>query len=316
MQLHQLRYLVAVADERGFTRAAARLHVAQPSVSGSIRSLERELGTELFHRSGGSVVLTSAGEALLPWARQVLDDCEAGRAAVSDLIGLRRGRLSLGATPSLTTQLLAPVVSQFHLRYPGLELSLREDGSRSLVSALERGELDLAVVILPINRSWVRTEALVEEDLVLAVPSGHHLAGHPSASITDLEHVPLVMFRDGYDLREVTVAACRNAGFAPRFSVEGLEMDGALALCAAGLGATVVPASVVAPNGPLVALPFHDVQLRRTIGLASRRDRTLPSAAKAFADAVRSSLPSLAANGGRVTAPGAARDHALGPIRP
>jgi len=291
MQLHQLRYLAAVAEERGFTRAAAQLRVAQPSVSAAVRALERELGIELFHRSGGEVTLTPAGEALLPWARQVLADCEAGKAAVEDLMGLRRGRLSLGATPTLTTGLLAPLLADFHRRYPHLEVSLREDGSRHLVTALERGLLDLAVVILPINHSWVRTEALTDEDLVLAVPPDHLLAGRPSIDVADLEDVPLVMFRDGYDLREATLAACRGAGFAPTFSVEGLEMDGVLALCAAGLGAAVVPVSVVAPGGPLVAVPFRDAPLRRTIGLASRQNRTPPPAARAFADALRASIP-------------------------
>ncbi len=93
MQLHQLRYMVCVAEERRFTRAAARLHVAQPSVSSAISALEQELGAPLFHRARSEVVLTGAGEAFLPWARQVLADCEAGAAAVRDLMGLRRGRL-------------------------------------------------------------------------------------------------------------------------------------------------------------------------------------------------------------------------------
>ncbi|MDQ6838958.1 MAG: LysR family transcriptional regulator [Actinomycetota bacterium] len=307
VQLHQLRYVVSVAEERGFTRAAARLLVAQPSVSAAVRSLERELGTELFHRSGGGVNPTPAGEALLPWARQVLADCEAGRAAVGDLMGLRRGRLSLGATPTLTTVVLAPVLAQFHRHYPGLDVSLTEDGSRHLVSALEHGELDLAVVILPINHSWVRTEALADEELVLAVPVDHPLAGQTSVGIAELEDLPLVMFRDGYDLREATLAVCRTAGFAPTFAVEGLEMDGVLALTAAGLGGAVVPASVVSLTADLVAIPFRDRDLRRTIGLAYRRDRTPPPAARAFADALRSAqrsalLTGSPGNGQRATA--------------
>jgi DNA-binding transcriptional LysR family regulator len=249
--------------------------------------LERELGIELFHRSGGEVTLTPAGEALLPWARQALADCDAGRAAVGDLKGLRRGRLSLGATPSLTTGLLAPVLAEFHRRYPDLELFLREDGSRNLVTALERGDLDLAVVILPVAGSWVHTEALADEDLILAIHRSHELAGRACVGIADLDGLPLVMFRDGYDLRESTLAACRSGGFAPTFSVEGLEMDGVLALAAAGLGAAVVPASAVDPGGALAAVPFQGVEVRRTIGLASRRDRTPAPATRAFADLLR-----------------------------
>jgi DNA-binding transcriptional LysR family regulator len=275
VQLHQLRYVVSVAEHRSFTRAATHLFVAQPSVSAAVRALERELGIDLFHRSRGTVTLSPAGEAFLPWARQVLADCDAGLAAVGDVLGLQRGRLSLGATPSITTDLLPPLLTEFHTRYPRIELSMQEGGSRHLVTSLERGDLELALVILPVERSWVRTEALIEERLVLAIPPNHPLAGRQTVSVADLEDLPLVMFRDGYDLREVTVAVCRRAGFHPTSVIEGLEMDGVLACCAAGLGAAVVPASV---------------DVRRTIGLASRLDHPLSHATRAFVDILRHRL--------------------------
>ena len=288
MQLHQLRYMVCVAEERRFTRAAARLHVAQPSVSSAISALEQELGAPLFHRARSEVVLTGAGEAFLPWARQVLADCEAGAAAVRDLMGLQRGRLSVGATPSLITNLLPPVLAAFHADHPGLELTVHEAGSQDLVHRLEEGEIDLAVVILPVNRPWMETTALMEEDLVLAVQPGHPLADRRGIRVAELEGVPLVMFKDGYDLRETTMDACRRAGFAPVLAVSGLEMDGALALARAGVAAAVVPESVVPPEDPLRAVHFRDGALRRTIGLASRKDRPLSPAAVAFVAALRS----------------------------
>ncbi len=291
VQLQQLRYVIAVAEEHGFTQAAARLQVSQPSVSSSVRALERELGIELFRRSGRDVVASAAGEALLPWARQAIADCEAGRSAVGNLLGLRGGTLSLGATPSLTTGVVAKALVAFHQRYPGVVLSVHEDGSQNLVSALERGALDLAVVILPINRSWVHTEALADEDLVLAVSEGHPMHGRASVAVADLEDLPLVMFRQGYDLREATVAVCRAAGFAPTFSVEGLEMDGVLALTGGGLGAAVVPSTVVSASSGLGTVPFSDGALRRTVGLASRHNRTTP-ASRAFGDTLRAVLAS------------------------
>jgi DNA-binding transcriptional LysR family regulator len=278
--------MVSVAEEGRFTRAAARLHVAQPSVSSAISALEQELGAPLFHRARNEVVLTGAGEAFLPWARQVLADCEAGTAAVRDLLGLRRGHLSIGATPSLTTNLLPPVLAAIHGEHPGLELTVYEAGSQDLVRRLEEGEIDLAVVILPVNRPWIETSPLTEEELVLAVQPGHRLADRKSIRVGELEGVPLVMFKDGYDLREATMDACRQAGFAPALAVSGLEMDGALALARAGVAAAVVPESVVLRDGALRAVRFRGGALQRRIGLASRRDRPLSPAAVAFVSAL------------------------------
>jgi DNA-binding transcriptional LysR family regulator len=287
MQLHQLRCVVSVAEERRFTRAAARLHVAQPSVSSAVAALEQELGAPLFYRDRSEVSLTGAGEVFLPWARQVLADCEAGAAAIRDLLGLEKGRLVLGATPSLTTNVLPPVLAAFHSAHPGVELAVHEAGSQELVERLERGEMQLAVVILPVDRPWVQTEALMEEELVLAVHTDHPLANRRSVRVAELEHVPLVMFKDGYDLREATLAACRQAGFAPVMAMQGLEMDGVLALASAGVAAAVVPASVVPPSGPMRAIRFRGGTLKRTIGLASRVDRPFTPAADAFVTALK-----------------------------
>ena len=121
---------------------------------------------------------------------------------------------------------------------------------------------------------------------MLAVDAGHPLAGRRTIRVAELERVPLVMFKDGYDLREATIEACRRAGFAPVLAMSGLEMDGALALAAAGVAAAVVPESVVPPEGPLRAVRFRGGALRRRIGLASRRDRPLSPAAQAFVAAL------------------------------
>ncbi|MDE3202676.1 MAG: LysR family transcriptional regulator [Acidobacteriota bacterium] len=296
MQLQQLRYMVCVAEEKRFTRAAARLHVAQPSISSAVAALEQELGATLFHRDRSEVTLTGAGEVFLPWARQVLADCDAGAAAVRDLLGLERGRLVIGATPSLTTNLLPPVLSRFHVDHPGVEMTLHEAGSQELVERLSRGEMDLAVVILPVDRPSVQADALMQEELVLAVNRSHPLAHRRVIRVNELETVPLVMFKDGYDLREATLAACRQAGFVPVMAMQGLEMDGALALAAAGVAAAVVPGSVVAATGPLKAIRFRGASLQRTIGLASRRDRPLSPSAAVFVDALRRHMEKLHAD--------------------
>ncbi|MFI8852472.1 LysR family transcriptional regulator [Streptomyces sp. NPDC053499] len=286
MQLQQLRYFAAVADTRHFTRAAQREHVAQPSLSQQIRSLERELGAELFHRARGHISLTDAGEALLPLARRILADTETARREVQEVAQLRRGRVRLGATPSLCASLVPDVLRAFHERYPGVELVVHEDGSQDLVRVLAAGELDLALIITPLAAQGpvLATAELLSEELVVVsapdAPAPVRRSGSRSRiRVEDLRDRPLAMFRRGYDLRELTVAACREAGFEPVFGVEGGEMDAVLGFVRAGLGVAVVP-RMVADRSGLRVTRFAAPGLHRTISVAHRADVSPPRAAR------------------------------------
>ena len=288
MHLQQLRYVAAVAETRHFTRAAEREHVAQPSLSQSVRALERELGAELFHRARGHITLTDAGEALLPLARRILADTETARREVQEVAQLRRGRVRLGATPSLCASLVPDALRTFHARYPGIELHVHEDGSQDLVRTLAAGELDLALVITPLAGqapALTTTELLREELVVVSSPDAPPVTGTGNGGagggirIGDLRGRPLAMFRHGYDLRELTVAACREAGFEPEFGVEGGEMDAVLGFVRAGLGVAVVP-SMVAERSGLVTTAFAAPGLHRTISVAHRGDVSPPRAAR------------------------------------
>ena len=283
MELQQLRYFVAVADSGTFTSAARVLHVAQPSVSKQVRKLESDLDAILLERRKAGIALTDAGEILLPWARRVLADVDGARAEVAGLTSLERGRLSVGATPSLSTVLLPRVLASFHGAHPGLTLSVVEAGSRDLVDRLASGDLDLALVILPVPREELfDTTPLLREELVLAVSKRHPLAKRKTVKVGELRGVPLVMFRDGYDLRSATIAACEQAGFHPTFAIEGAEMDGVLRMAAAGVGVAIVPSMVVEKGGPLVAVRLMQPTLSRSVGVAFRRDRHRSRAADAF----------------------------------
>ncbi|MFJ8311517.1 MULTISPECIES: LysR family transcriptional regulator [unclassified Streptomyces] len=283
MQFQQLLYFVAVAETRHFTRAAERVHVSQPSLSQQIKALENELGAELFSRARGNIALTDAGEALLPLARRILADADTARIEVQELAQLRRGRVRLGATPSLCTGLLPDVLRAFHDRHPGIQLLIEEGGSHDLVRELARGALDLALIVLPLPAASpaLTTIELLQEDLVVVSSPAEAPPGDgPRVRIADLRQAPLVMFRHGYDLRELTVAACRAEGFEPAFTVEGGEMDAVLGFVRAGLGVAVVPSMVAARAGDLRVTPLARPGLRRTIALAHRSDVDPPRAAR------------------------------------
>ena len=289
MQFQQLAYFVAVADTRHFTRAAEAVHVSQPSLSQQIRALEKELGAPLFSRARGNIALTDAGEALLPLARRILADADTARHEVLELAQLRRGRVRLGATPSLCTGLLPDVLRDFHDRHPGIQLLIEEGGSHGLVRELARGALDLALVALPLPSPSpaLTTVELFQEDLVVVSSAAADPADLPRSPlrIADLEGRPMVMFRHGYDLRELTLAACRAAGFEPYLTVEGGEMDAVLGFVRAGLGGGVVPRMVASRAGhELRVTPLARPGLRRTVALAHRSDVAPPRAARVLQD--------------------------------
>ncbi|GHJ42132.1 LysR family transcriptional regulator [Streptomyces sp. TS71-3] len=284
MQFQQLQYFVAVAETRHFTRAAELVHVAQPSLSQQIRSLERELGADLFRRARGNITLTDAGEALLPLARRILADADTARQEVQELAQLRSGRVRLGATPSLCTGLLPDVLRGFHDRYPGIRLLIEEGGSHDLVRELARGALDLALVVLPLptpSPALTTVELLREDLVVVSSPQAPFPGSGSVVRVPDLEGERLVMFRHGYDLRELTVAACRAEGFEPAFAVEGGEMDAVLGFVRAGLGVAVVPQMVAERAGHgLRVTPLARPGLHRVIALAHRSDVAPPRAAR------------------------------------
>ena len=286
MQLHQLAYALAVAEEQSFTRAADRLHLAQPSLSRQVRLLEQELGVLLFNRGPGQgpVTLTPDGGTLLPFMQRVLADIEATGAEARALSGMARGRVSVGATPSLITSALAPALVEFHASHPGIDLSVVEAGSHQLVPQVASGEVDLALVVLPVTDPLVVTTPLFDDPLVLATAPDHPFATRQRVRVRDLDGLDLVMFREGYDLRVATLAACLEAGVEPHLVCEGGEMAGVLSFVAAGLGAAVVPAIALPADGSLRAIPFKAPTLGRTVALAQRGDRALARPARALAD--------------------------------
>lgn len=285
VQLQQLRYFLQVVETRHFTQAADNLGVSQPTLSKQIHTLESTLGAPLFERIRGAVALTAAGQTLLPLARRMIADADAATRAVRDIVGLRRGEVRLGATPSLCSSLVPAVLRTFRHDHPDITLYVNEGSSQDLITDLLAHRLDLALIVQPeqgVDEALEAAPILRESLVVASVADAAPPTRDAEFALADLEHTPLVMFRAGYDLRDVTLQACRRLGFTPRFAVEGGEMDAVLAFVEAGLGIALVP-SMVLVNRPLLrATPLARPGMRRTVALAHRRRAVLPHAAEAL----------------------------------
>ncbi|NLC98004.1 MAG: LysR family transcriptional regulator [Actinomycetales bacterium] len=282
MQLQQLAYFVEVAHPLHFTRAAENMGVSQPTLSKQIRVLENSVGTRLFSRHSSGIALTSAGEALLPHAQRMLINADSALRSVGEVAELKRGRVRLGATPSTLDGLLPPILMEFHQRHPGVEFEIHESGSRVLSEELHIGNIDIALLIVPVTTDdpSIETTVVYRERLLLASPASSDLP--EEIDVTSLADLPLVMFREGYDLRDVTLRACATAGFEPRFSVEGGEMGSVLRLVEAGLGHAVVPDIALRNRHSLRTSLIVSPPLERHIAVAHREPAALPLSVQAF----------------------------------
>jgi len=305
MNLEQLRGFITIAEVGHFTHAAEILHLSQPSLSRQISTLEQELGSELFHRARGNISLTSAGHALLPRARRMLADEETIRSEMADLAGLRRGRVRLGAPPTLCVSLVAEVLDIFRDKYPGVQLQISEGGSHRLLEQLGGGELDLALIVTSehaVNETHLQNLPLFEEELVVIDSLDHpHLPKATELDLRSLAPIDQLAFSHNYDLRASISQAYKTAGLSPNIVVEGGEMDAVLRFVHRGLGVAVVPATVALETPGVRAIALRDPQLSRTIGLAHRRDVSLTRAALAMHALVEETAKTLTTRHEQIT---------------
>jgi len=283
MELHQLRYVLAVAEAGSFTRAAEKLYLAQPSLSVQIRKLEKELGVALFERLGRRVVLTTAGEAFLEHARPALFHLERAREEAVAVRDLQRGRLALGTLPSAGASLLPSVLADYRAAHPDVELRLIEHNvSGDFERMVQVGELDLALIRAPWSRPGITGRVLIREPIVAMLPPGHRLAGRATLDLAELAEDDFVAMQQGSGLRELLEAACRRHGFMPTVTVETEQLSVLCGMVRSGVGVSAVP-RLVAAGYPLT-VPLDDSRDSRELAVVWRAGGPLAPAALALLD--------------------------------
>ncbi len=286
MELHQLRYFVAVAETGSFTRAAARSFVAQPSLSQQIQKLERSLHKPLFDRLGKRIRLTEAGTALLVHARKILAEVDATTRELREEGQPGHGRLSLGAIPTIGPYLLPPILTRFLRRYPDVELQLREDVTANLVAELHAGELDLAFVALPIVDAQLEARPIREERLLVGLPSRHLLNRHKQIALPELEAEPFILLGDMHCLTGQVTAYCQ-AQFVPRIACRCVQLATIQKFVGLGLGISLLPEMACKNKDTgIVYRPMQTPEPTRTLGIVWHRQRYLSPNVRALLEFV------------------------------
>jgi LysR family hydrogen peroxide-inducible transcriptional activator len=290
MELHQLRYFLAVARTRNFSRAAEQCRVAQPSLSQQIMKLEGELEERLFERTKREVSLTPAGELFRQHAERVLDEVEQARDKMREVRGLLRGRVMLGALPTIAPYFLPTRLRAFAAKFPGIEVVVHEDTTEQLARALLAKEIDVGLLSLPVERSGLVAEEFFDEDLLVALPAEHALAKKRALTLDHLEHEAFILMKEGHCLAGQALQFCRLNGFAPRVSFRSAQIETVMAFVAAGWGVSIVPA-MAERRMAVAGVKYRRLAgLTRSVGVIYRAARPLSGAARALVDFLRSEV--------------------------
>jgi DNA-binding transcriptional LysR family regulator len=273
MDLRQLEYFVAVAEEANFTRAAERVHISQSGVSAQLRRLERELGAELIDRSARTAALTVAGRAVLEHARAALASADAVRQAVDDLNGLVRGQVAVGMVTGCTVTPLFDAISAFRLAHPGIELGLVEDASDHLADRVRAGELDAALIgTAHASLPGLEVVTIISEPVRAAVPSDHPLAGRRRAKLADVLQHPVICMPGGTGIRHVLDDACAARGLRLSVALQASAPAAIADLAARGLGVAILSQSMLANHPTLKVLAISDLTSEAILALIYKPD--------------------------------------------
>jgi LysR family hydrogen peroxide-inducible transcriptional activator len=288
MEMHQLRYVVAVARARNFSRAAEQCHVSQPSLSQQIQKLERELGEPLFDRTRREARLTPYGELFLGRASRILLEVEAAQREAGESRGLLRGTVSVGVLPTIAPYLLPAAIAAFNREFPGVEIVVQEDTTAVLVKAALAGEIDFALTSEPLNEERLEIQRLFSEELLLALPFKHRLARKRSIRATDLKGERLIVLKEGHCLGDQVLGFCERRDVHPHISFRSAQLETILCLVSAGLGFSLVPKMAACNTAGVAYRSFVAPKPARNVVAAWSRQRPPGRAAAEFLNRIRS----------------------------
>jgi len=290
MTLTELRYIVAVAEERHFGRAAVRCHVSQPSLSASVANLEDELGVKLFERGKRGVSLTRVGDEVVAQARRTLEESARVKTVAQQGRNQLKGILRLGVIHTIAPYLLPDLVAALRKSAPDMPLDIEENTTAALDLLLKAGELDAVILALPYAGPGIETEPLYDEPFKVVVPRGHALAKRKSIAADELDSADLLLLPEGHCLRDQVLQACREFSRPPPPGRQGNSLETLRSMVASGAGITVLPATALTAryaNSLVKVIAFAPPVPMRRVALAWRKAFARPAAVKKLAETIR-----------------------------
>ncbi|MFC0211418.1 LysR family transcriptional regulator [Paenibacillus chartarius] len=244
MEVRNLRYVLEVAKQRNVTKAAETLHLTQPTLSKIIKSLEDELGVDLFDRSSKAVKLTDSGAAAMPQIQTILQAVDDLYVKLADVSELKTGRMKLGLPPVVSTVFFPRVFAEFHRLYPNIEFQIFEEGAKKIELLISEGEIDLGVVVAPVDETEFGVMPLIEEKLAVTLHVAHPLSDRTEIGLNELRADPFIMFPRGFAVREHVMKACQQQGFDPKILYESSHWDLLAEMVAENLGVSIMPGAI------------------------------------------------------------------------
>jgi len=288
MMLRHIRYFLAVAEHRNFTRAAEALHVSQPTLSQQIRQLEDVLHTQLLDRSGRHVQLTDAGLAWMRYAKLALQDLDAGVRAIHDVSELNRGSLRLALTPTFSAYLVAPLMDRFHGLHPGITLDIQEITQDQIEAQIADDRLDVGIAFEPVHSSDIESDPLFRETLSLVVGRGHARATRRKPlSTKDFASERVVLLNKAFATRRYIDEYCMQNRIRPQVAIEASSIGAIVEIVRRGQLATVLPNRIAREHAELHHVLLEPPLPARTVVLLQRKDGYRTAASKAFVQALK-----------------------------
>ena len=300
MDFRQLQYVLKVAEERSFSRAAKKLYISQPSLSQFIAIHEKQLGIQLFDRTTNPLQLTYVGELYVDIAKQILDLKDHLLLQIDDCANLKKGRITIGISPFRSTYFLPQILPVFRNRFPGIEIKLAEGTSDELTELTNNGFVDFSIMTMPVDEALLICDPIMTEEILLALPPHHPLCKNiteipdstpqrPKLRLSDLANESFIILKPGQRMRQIALNLCNQAGFKPRIILECKGTEAAHSLVATGMGIAFIPDTLVC-FGKLDECPVYfsmEDPVYRTVVVVYHKGKYLSKAAREFIDVTK-----------------------------